>query len=78
MFYVYGNHACPQPANLAFLLDSSSSMSSAEWETQLKFVAAVIAELPAVGPSSYRIAVAAFSNKDDFTIVFNYSSYDFR
>jgi hypothetical protein len=53
-------------------------MSSAQWETQLQFVKAVISQLPAVGEDSYRIAVAVFSDKQDFTSVFDYNDYDFR
>jgi hypothetical protein len=67
-----------QPTNLAFLLDSSSSMSSAEWETQLEFVATVISELPEVGENGHRIAVAIFSDKDDFATVFDYNDFGFR
>jgi hypothetical protein len=67
-----------QPANLAFLLDSSSSMSSAEWEILLEFVATVISELPEVGEDTYRIAVAIFSDKGDFATIFDYNDFSFR
>jgi hypothetical protein len=53
-------------------------MSSAEWETQLEFVATVISELPEVGEDTYRIAVVIFSDKDDFATVFDYNDFEFR
>jgi hypothetical protein len=53
-------------------------MSLPQWETQLKFVKAVISQLPEVGEDAYRIAVAVFSDKNDFSTVFDYKDYGFR
>ena len=53
-------------------------MSSAEWEKQLEFVATVISKLPTTASDDHRVAVAIFSDKGDYTTIFDYNDYDFR
>jgi hypothetical protein len=45
---------------------------------QLEFVAAVISQLVEVRADAFRVAVAIFSDKNDFTVVFDYDDYEFR
>jgi hypothetical protein len=53
-------------------------MSSSDWETQLEFVAAVISAIPDVGEDAHRVAVVSFSDKNDFTTVFDYNDFGFQ
>lgn len=51
---------CGKPAEILFLLDSSSSIWSVDFEKQLKFVSDVIGTFE-IGPDRIRVGIASFS-----------------